>query len=96
MPSNELTPEQLVLREQRRLNKLRQHEAMPSSTTPDGEDLIIRRSWISLEDGRKSNGNGLRAKILTFNVRVMLSIQGRILTYGYIEKSCLPNLSFVS
>ncbi len=75
MPSYELTPEQLTLREQRRLNKLRHHETRPSSTAPDGEcdeDLIIRRSWISLEDGQKFNGNGLRVKILTFNVRIML------------------------
>lgn len=86
----QLTPEQLALREQRRLDKLRQLEAR-SSSTPDNqhEKLIIPRPWISLEDGRRFNGNGLRVKILTFNVRIMLPIQGRILTNGYIEKQLL-------
>lgn len=76
MPSQsyELTPEQLALREQRRVRKL---EVKPSSAAPDDESddgLIVRRPWISLGDGQKLNENGLRIKILTFNVRVMPSI----------------------
>ncbi|KAF8676612.1 hypothetical protein AX14_004870 [Amanita brunnescens Koide BX004] len=70
MPSQsyELTPEQLALREQRRVRKL---EVKPSSAAPDDESdggLIVRRPWISLGDGQKLNENGLRIKILTFNL----------------------------
>jgi hypothetical protein len=96
----ELTPEQLALREQRRITKLRQLEAKSSSAKPDDEsreELIIQRPWISLGDGQKFNENGLRIKILTFNVRVMpLICIPSILTHLYIDNSCLPNALSVS
>lgn len=75
--SYELTPEQLALREQRRIRKLRQQASSAKPGNVSGEDLIIQRPWISLGDGQKYNENGLRIKILTFNVRVAIDLHSQ-------------------
>lgn len=75
--SYELTPEQLALREQRRIRKLRQQASSAKPGNESGEDLIIQRPWISLGDGQKYNENGLRIKILTFNVRVAIDLHSQ-------------------
>ncbi|KAK2461845.1 hypothetical protein APHAL10511_006308 [Amanita phalloides] len=81
---HELTPEQLALREQRARARKPESAACDNDAGPD---LIIPRSWISWADEQKSISNGLRVKILTFNLLAQCLIRRELFPTSHCLKA---------